>query len=98
MRDLLLLSLSVLLGSTTGQIRFESNGYSNVIVTISPDVGPENAEGILQGIEVEKHAPEKPSHLHFSGLVHRWKRGPLQGHGEVGLHRRSAHFAAIKLD
>jgi len=52
---LLLSGLTLKVTATLGQIQFADNGYSNVIVTISPDVNPDLADEILNGTKVILH-------------------------------------------
>ena len=50
---LFIFGLLFILGFVNGnEIVFEDNGYSNVVVSISPDVSPENGQSIIDGIKV----------------------------------------------
>ncbi len=42
----------VAIAASTAEVVFESNGYSNVVVSISPDMPETNAAAIIDGIKV----------------------------------------------
>ena len=51
---LLIAALALLSGSSLvwSEISFQDNGYTNVVVTVSPDVPKENAQSVVDGIKV----------------------------------------------
>ena len=51
---LLIAALTLLSGSSLvwSEISFQDNGYTNVVVTVSPDVPKENAQSVVDGIKV----------------------------------------------
>ena len=53
MRSGLILGLLAAFSVAYGQIQFAENGYSNVVVTVSPDVPKENAQSVVDGIKVQ---------------------------------------------
>ncbi len=53
MKVAVLLQVFVLMHSAVAQISLVDNGYRNVIVTISPDVAPEQGREIIDGIKVD---------------------------------------------
>ena len=56
MKGLLIVALAFFAGSSLvlSEITFNENGYSNVVVTVSPDVPKENAKSVVDGIKVSK--------------------------------------------
>ena len=49
------LCLLPLLVQGQGQIQFSGNGYSEVVVSISPDVPGDNGQAIVDGIKVSSY-------------------------------------------
>ncbi len=40
-----------LLSVVSGKVEFADNGYSNLVISIDPDIGQDRAEDIIAGIE-----------------------------------------------
>jgi len=51
---LVIFILTFAVGNTFAYIDFKDNGYDNVVVSISPDLGEEQAVAIIAGIQVSK--------------------------------------------